>query len=252
VTWFWGESPRPTAKQEHPLTVVAAEGQLNIISYFGVPAVSRKNDKFKKKTGKFRIPAVAYEKGRPAQVCKTAIRFVCAIGTFAIAWRYYQSMHCSTPSSRKLLLLLVGWLFCGSLIVGCGRATSAKYNTVVSGKVTVDGNPAKGIVVTLYFGDAKPVPIGVKDDGSFYHKGAPVGKATVVFTSTTIPADVSSKLEKVKEKIKGTEGKSEEMQKYFGTSGGAKIPAKYTSRTTSDQTWEITEGTNEKTFNLKE
>jgi hypothetical protein len=156
----------------------------------------------------------------------------------------------NTPSriGPKAVGLTVAVLFTATLVVGCG--SDPAKNNVVSGKVTVEGKPAKGAALTLHYGDGSPVSIAIQQDGSFQKKGVRLGQATVVFTGNTISTEMAKKLEEIK---KNMAGKSEEYQKYFGqAAGGPAIPEKYTSLKTSGLTWEITAGTNEKSFDLKE
>jgi hypothetical protein len=151
----------------------------------------------------------------------------------------------------KAVGLTVAVLFTATLVVGCG-GDPAK-NNVVSGKVSVDGKPAKGIALTLHYSEGSPVSIAVEGDGSFNKKGVRLGKATVTFTASTIPPLVASRLEEMKNKGAGQDTTDRAWKQRFpGTSGGPPIPAKYASPKTSPLTWEITAGTNEQNFDLKE
>jgi hypothetical protein len=66
------------------------------------------------------------------------------------------------------------------LVTGCGGTGD------VSGKVTLDGTPLPGGLVTIYDSQGKNPSSMIAADGSYYLAGVPVGKADLVIE--TVPA----------------------------------------------------------------
>jgi len=162
-----------------------------------------------------------------------------------------------SPRTRRPLLASAGGLVLSALLLaGCGGDPS-KTN-IITGKVTIDGEPANGVVLTLHYDSGKTHPIQV-NQGVFKVQGVPLGKTTVTFTSLlpptkAIPAEFQEQYEKMKKLIPEDlpQGKSADIKQRLGQyAGGTPVPLKYTDPKTSDLTWEITGGTNEKNFDLK-
>jgi len=135
----------------------------------------------------------------------------------------------STP--RKTLQTAAALLFSAALVAGCGG--SARNNSV-SGTVTVNGKPAAGVTLTLHYPDGQTYPILVGSDGEFKVAQVPLGKAAVTFYSPLVA---------VKGQRKGQTDPPRDK---------VKVPAKYATTETSNLTWEITAGENERDFDLKE
>jgi len=147
-------------------------------------------------------------------------------------------MNQSRSLPRKIFLAAAA-LFSCALMAGCGRSGSAK--NIVSGTVTVNGQPAAGATLTLNYPDGNTYPIVIDKDGAFKVGQVPLGKATVTFSISTFGA-------RARQMIKGST--DPRVQKMLTQT--VVIPEKYTKKATSDLTWEITAGTNEKEFELKE
>jgi len=138
-----------------------------------------------------------------------------------------------------------------ALLSGCGSGDAK--NNLVTGKVTVDGHPLANGSMTLHYDDGKKYPVPLKSDGTFNISQVPLGKAQVSF------AAYSSGMQGVAAE------KQAEFQKYYAAKApaeqqakaaqaletGPAIPEKYTNPKTSDLSWEIKAGKNEKTFDLK-
>jgi hypothetical protein len=118
----------------------------------------------------------------------------------------------------------------------------------LSGTVTLDGKPAVGATMTLHYADGKTFQILVKDKGSFAAREAPVGTATVTFSSMGAFVPTGRNKEMVEKMMKNVATGSIQ----FGPAQSVPIPARYSSKDTSGLTWEITSGKNEKSFELTE
>ncbi len=157
----------------------------------------------------------------------------------------------------------VRWALLSSLMVlgavGCGSKTAT-----VSGKVTLNGEPLKGGNVTFARSDGQPTvssPIG--EDGSYKAENVPVGTANVcVETKSLNPALTLPKMAGNKPagplvnkpsdpNVKLPEGYNPDKS---GT--GSKvhlyvaIPDKYADPKTTDITYEVKSGKQEKTIEL--
>jgi hypothetical protein len=166
------------------------------------------------------------------------------------------------PQPRILfrsLLLAATIVIAGTTLAGCGR-NSAK--NIVEGKVTIDKVPAKGVTLTLHYDDGRTFPIFVNQDGAFRARGAPVGTAKVTFTSDVrepekIPEEFRAKYEEMlneKKKARPEQipaDKKAEFEKRVGLFIGVAVPLRYLDKTTSNLTWEISSGTNQREFDLK-
>jgi hypothetical protein len=153
----------------------------------------------------------------------------------------------STLSFRRLVLTAAALFLVGALVSGCG---SRAGNNTLSGTVTVGGKPAAGAVMTLHYADGKTHQVTISDKGIFTAGAVPVGKATVTFSSMAqgMVDPTGRNKDKMLEMMKGFAPTALQV----GAAQMVPIPAKYTSKDTSDLTWEITSGKNQKTFELRE
>ncbi|MBY0229878.1 MAG: hypothetical protein K2W96_11405, partial [Gemmataceae bacterium] len=64
------------------------------------------------------------------------------------------------------------------VLVGCS-GKGANRQSKVSGKVTYNGNPVTGGLMTWHFSEGRSVPITIEPDGNFSASQVPSGEATV-------------------------------------------------------------------------
>jgi hypothetical protein len=131
-------------------------------------------------------------------------------------------------------------------IVGCGTGNKKPVATA-TGKVTLDGAPLANSSIVFNYDDGSTHSIGIKDDGSFKDAKTPLGKATVTFFNSASDPTRGEEMQRIMATMKGGPAAGKKMLAFVGRP----IPEKYTKVKTSGFTWEITTGSNEKTFELK-
>lgn len=154
-----------------------------------------------------------------------------------------------SPSFQRLTVLMV--FFCAA-VIGCGKST----NTVpVQGTLTIDGQPADNIMITLSPVDSSlPVATGRVSSGSFElfsgidgARGAVPGKYKVVLAPGGSTAEEEAKARYMQGAKAGTSKAGSPPPESEAT---LPFATKYTSSATSDKEVEITSGSNNLTIDV--
>jgi hypothetical protein len=139
------------------------------------------------------------------------------------------------------------------LLSGCSGTSK---NSTVSGKVTYKGQPVTGGTLTLHPTDGKGgsfPPIPIKPDGTFMTTDVPAGSWQVAIETESIKGMPTGGYNaKPPQGQKPPDGAAPKMPE-IDTSGQPKyvqIPKKYSDPKTSNLTWDIVKGKNDKTFEL--
>lgn len=88
-----------------------------------------------------------------------------------------------------LLIGLTFWFVSGGATLTAQQAAQAEAS--IRGIVTVDGQPAKGLIL-FYLPDDQIVGAKVGDDGKYHVKRIPLGEASVVIQGPRVPGKYSS------------------------------------------------------------
>ena len=139
--------------------------------------------------------------------------------------------------SMQLALALLG-VVCLVTFVGCPAGDSGPATVPVKGTLTIDGQPAKDVIITFSPVDPKMPPAsGPVTNGAFELRtgtqgklGAVVGKYKVTLAQQVAAADAGAG-------YKSAKGAPPKVEKSF--------PDKYASPTTSDKEVEVTAGAND-------
>lgn len=135
-------------------------------------------------------------------------------------------------------------------MTGCGPSGAAAG--VASGKVTYNGTPLTGGILTLHPVNGGPdFPITITYEGTFSSSGVPDGEMQVAIETESLknrrPAGYDTSKMPAGSKPPDVKLPDVDMSKqptYM------KIPAKYASVKTSGLTWTISKGTNDRNFEL--
>jgi len=145
-------------------------------------------------------------------------------------------------ASRFVAARILCWFSLALLIVslagvtGCGGPKGAK-NTV-SGKVTVNGEPANGIVVFLGQDNKELASTPIKPDGTYQFDDPPAGQVKVLVKGMMGGAPL----------IAPPAGKGPELPSMAGGMKGATPPPKYGQANTTPLTFEVKTG--KQTFDI--
>jgi hypothetical protein len=177
------------------------------------------------------------------------------------------------PMSRSALFLTALLSSC-CLLSGCGGGGPPSYQ--LKGKVTVKGEPAQNVTISLYSQDGQVYSGKTGDDGAFTISGVVPGEMAVTITSSLggsayqaagasksetksgakygaagRPVSKSNEVDpKMKEKMKEMLKEQEDKMPVLPPS--TKISAKYSDKSKSGLTWNVTPEQMTKDFDLPE
>jgi hypothetical protein len=143
-------------------------------------------------------------------------------------------------------------LFAVAMIVGCGGDSGRGPTGTISGKLTVNGQPAPAKTQVFFLsntGDATSAEVAA--DGTFTIMGVTVGSYQV---SVKPPPSATENVspEEAMRMMYGTEpGGKGTNPNAFSSASAVQIPAKYTSFSDSGITFEVKEGVNDFALDLK-
>jgi hypothetical protein len=159
------------------------------------------------------------------------------------------------PLLRHCWLSLGFFMGSLALVLGCGGSSSSA-NLTVSGKVTVKGAPAKNVMIKLSSHSGAEFQGGPTDEqGKFTISGVTPGEMQVSFSEVgggTSTPGMNAKAQAKMNELKNKELRSKGVDLPETTTvESTKIPHRYTDKTKSGLTWNVTPDNLTKDFPLE-
>ena len=79
-----------------------------------------------------------------------------------------------------------GFLIAALTFVGCQQSGNSAFPVTLSGKVTYNGSPVGGGLITVFTADGTPIQVPIGPDGSYLADNLPEGPVTVAVNTESV------------------------------------------------------------------